>query len=378
MLAFTSPALLAAPASLQPAAVPKVTKDEAAVDLKSAEYEITFTDKVFHIGANKAGTTSMWLFYKDLPGDWNPCHDLCGPKNKQWTDVHKKSDPVLADHRVFMDNGDVSDFKWLYETFPHSRFVMNVRKMEDWVVSRYDMVREIRLGGGCSAQGTHDDCKGGWYKECAPQPIFPGGHSCLKSWITWTGNSDDDLKGWVMGLAQVQGEQMEFFKQSEEHMNRFVQADFTDDSLTEDSIQRLWWINRKSLDTHRAKHIMSLDRELPTKPPLKALVGPHDIPHMLSDSHPSSTISHVRKLFKHAGCKEEHFSSVLYHHCAMEMLKNKVSFIETPNVTFPSAHHYFIHNDQLQSALDSGTVKWADDEIKGASLPLSASPSPTA
>jgi hypothetical protein len=352
----------AAPASLQPDAAPELNQTDADLELKSTEWEITFSDKVFHIGANKAGTTSMWLFYQDLPGKWNPCHDLCGPKNKQWTDVHNKNDPVLADHRVFMDNGDVSDFRWLYKTFPNSRFVMNVRKLEDWVISRYDMVREIRLGGGCSPQGTHASCKGGWYKECAPQAIFPGGHKCLRSWIDWTGNDDDDLKGWVMGLAQVQGNQMEFFKSSEEHMNRFVQADFTNDDLTHDSIKRLWWINRKSLATHKAHHIMTLDRKLPVDPPISALVGPHHIPHMLSDTHPSTTKDHVRRVFKHAGCKEEQLHHVLYHPCAMEMNKRKVSFIEMPNKTFPSAHHYFIHMDELETAISAGTVKWADEE----------------
>ena len=48
---------------------------------------------------------------------------------------------------------------------------------------------------------------------------------------------------------------------------------------------------------------MTLDRKLPVEPPVKALVGPHHIPHMLSDPHPSSTKEHVSSahLFSHSG-----------------------------------------------------------------------------
>ena len=119
----------------------------------------------------------MWLFYNSLPNDWNPCHDLCQPGDVDWaafSHQHDAQSPDLTLHRVFMDNGDTADFEWLYNTFPNSRFMMNVRSLRDWLVSRYDMIRIIRESGGCTSQGPQETCPYGYYTECAPQPIFDG------------------------------------------------------------------------------------------------------------------------------------------------------------------------------------------------------------
>ena len=350
-------AVLGAPTSLQP------ENSTASIDLHgSHKYALTHSDKVFHIGANKAGTTSMWLFYSDLPGSWNPCHDMCGAHNVAWYDEsrhHHQHAAIWKTHRVFMDNGDQADFEWLYDQFPTARFVMNLRGLRDWVVSRYDMVREIRLGGGCSAHGTHASCKGGTYTECAPQAIFPGHNKCLKSHLTWTGNSDADIRSWVVGLAHVQKEQLSFFKKRKTSWKRFVQADFTDDSRDHDAIQRLWWINRKDLHEHEPKHLMTMAAELPTRPPVSELQGPSSIPHMLSDPHPHNSKSHVENVLASAGCRSHTWNQRLYTECSEAIKHRGLELAELPGEPFPSSHHWFIHRAEMDiddiSTLPNGT-----------------------
>jgi hypothetical protein len=366
----TAAAVLGAPTALQP------QNSTADVVLSSSNYALTSTDKVFHIGANKAGTTSMWLFYSDLPGDWNPCHDMCGKGNKQWyTESSHKKKHFFEEHRVFMDNGDQADYEWLYDTFESSRFVMNLRGMRDWVVSRYDMVREIRLGGGCSAHGTHASCKGGSYTECAPQAIFPGHNKCLKSHLTWTGNSDADIRSWIVGLAHIQKQQLKFFKSRTKSWQRFVQADFTDDSREHDAIQRLWWINRKKLHEHKTGHLMTMSAELPTRPPIKDLPGPSSIPRMLSDPHPDSSKKHVEKVLKEAGCKSHTWDQRLYTECAQEIKHRGLELAELPNASFPSAHHWYIHKDELDID-DVGSLPSGTEIATAPIVPMMASPVP--
>ena len=102
----------------------------------------------------------MMTYFELLPGNWRPCHNRCDD-DVQWaaeSHNHNKSADIWKNHRAFMDNGDMSDYQWLYNTFHGSRFIMNVRPLRDWVLSRYDMVREIRLGGGCSPEGSISTC----------------------------------------------------------------------------------------------------------------------------------------------------------------------------------------------------------------------------
>ena len=300
----------------------------------------------------------MWLYYNDLPGKWNPCHDMCAPQDTiEWatlTHKHDKSAKIWHTHRAFMDNGDIADFEWLYHAFPNSRFVMNVRSLKDWLVSRYDMVRTIRLGGGCSAEGTHASCKYGWYRECAPQPIFSGSH-CLRSRQTWTGNAPHEMRGWIMGLAKVQRKQLKFFKSSSEHINRFVMADFCSDGHVRDSLQRLAWVSRKDLEKIRTKHFIGLGDALPfhmREVKMTDLAGPHHIPHMLSDPHPSSSEEHIDQLLAEWGC-EEHKGDHIYLACADKIKQRGLNFVESPEEPFPSAHHWYIHGPNT-SALPDG------------------------
>lgn len=356
----------AVPATLE--AAPNMTTDLHETFPMSKEAQI------FHIGANKAGTTSMWLYYTDLPGEWSPCHDMCPPEDStEWatlTHNHNKESKIWHNHRAFMDNGDVADFEWLYKSFPKSRFVMNVRSLKDWMVSRYDMVREIRLGGGCSATGTHGSCHSGWYKECAPQPIFSGS-KCLRSKQTWTGNSDSEMRAWIMGLAETQKKQLKFFKQSHAHMNRVVMADFCADGRVTDSLQRLAWIQRKNLDDHRTEHFVGLEDELPYRPPLHSLPSPHHIPHMLSDPHPSSSETHIKHLLKKWGCGD-HMDDHLYIDCAEKMKKKGLDFAELPAEPFPSSHHWFIHARNLTSLPDGVEVVAEESGITADAMPSPA------
>lgn len=351
-------------------------------------WPLSTTAKVFHIGANKAGTTSMWLYYTDLPGKgWSPCHDLCQPGDIPWYTAshnHNEDAPWIKKGRSFFDNGDQADYEWLYQTFAGSRYVLNLRKLRDWLVSRYDMVREIRVAGGCTPNGTHASCKFGFYQECAPQAIFntpSGWKKCLRSKLTWTGNSADEMQKWVYGLSKRQSDQYWFFTQSEERMNRFVMADFTDPAVEEDGLRRLAWINRADLDKHRTQKVLDMHHQLPDSvPPLSELPGPKSIPHMLPDGHPGSSEEWITRLLGEWGC-EGQAEDRLYIDCGRNMHHKatpaKRLMLEDPadapaeEAYYPSATYWRQHNFTLEGLpphMEVVDVQDADDGEHAAKL----------
>lgn len=77
-------------------------------------------DKIFVIGFNKTATsTFQWLFKENgLP-----------------TQHVSKWD--VPNYTCFGDNGDKNDFKNLDKNYPNSLFILNVRPLSDWLISRF-------------------------------------------------------------------------------------------------------------------------------------------------------------------------------------------------------------------------------------------------
>ena len=77
-------------------------------------------EKIFVIGFNKTATsTFQWLFKENgLP-----------------TQHVTKWD--VPNYTCFGDNGDANNFKKLDENYPNSLFILNVRPLRDWLISRF-------------------------------------------------------------------------------------------------------------------------------------------------------------------------------------------------------------------------------------------------
>lgn len=96
-------------------------------------------NKVFCIGFNKTGTSSLHKLFEDLG-------------LKSWHGYYSHvpvSDPLYLQFQCFSD-GDQHDFALLDRTFPGSRFILTTRRFEDWLVSR---IRHIEHRRSINATG---------------------------------------------------------------------------------------------------------------------------------------------------------------------------------------------------------------------------------
>ena len=93
-------------------------------------------NKVFCIGFNKTGTSSMDRLFTEL-----------GLKSFHGYYSHiPVTDPLYRDYQCFSD-GDQHDFALLDRTFPGSRFIVTTRPLDDWLVSRIRHVEQRRRLG---------------------------------------------------------------------------------------------------------------------------------------------------------------------------------------------------------------------------------------
>jgi hypothetical protein len=87
--------------------------------------------KVFFIGFNKTGTTSLASLTAEL--GLRTCH------RTDWAVITDMNDPLLAEFEVFSD-GERSSFVDLDRAFPGSKFVLNTRELLPWLTSRVKWV----------------------------------------------------------------------------------------------------------------------------------------------------------------------------------------------------------------------------------------------
>lgn len=93
-------------------------------------------NKVFCIGFNKTGTSSMHRLFLDL-----------GLRSFHGYYSHiPVSDPLYAGYQCFSD-GNEHDFALLDRTFPGSRFILTTRRLDDWLASRIRHVEHRRSIG---------------------------------------------------------------------------------------------------------------------------------------------------------------------------------------------------------------------------------------
>lgn len=81
--------------------------------------------KVFAIGMNKTGTTSIHATFLEL--------GIASYHGTGWRDVNNKR--LLLRFNAFSD-GPPSDFAVLDRLFPKSKFILNVREFDEWCLSR--------------------------------------------------------------------------------------------------------------------------------------------------------------------------------------------------------------------------------------------------
>lgn len=76
--------------------------------------------KIFVIGFNKTATTTFHKLF--LKNNLRSQHDTIWQVN---------------DYDCFSDNGDLNDFKKLDNDFPNSIFILNTRRLDKWMISRF-------------------------------------------------------------------------------------------------------------------------------------------------------------------------------------------------------------------------------------------------
>lgn len=94
--------------------------------------------KIFCIGFNKTGTVSLhaaltYLGYSGIHGMWGNHLKFVDAKNNNKKLLSGFSDNIIhfSDLDIMKDN-----FKSLDEQYPNSKFILNTRKKEDWLISR--------------------------------------------------------------------------------------------------------------------------------------------------------------------------------------------------------------------------------------------------
>ena len=89
--------------------------------------------KIFCIGFNKTGTTSLDKLFRlwGMASFHGEYHEL------------SFDDDLLKEYQCFSD-GESHDFKGLHSAFDDSKFILNTRRLDDWLVSRIKHV-EYRM-----------------------------------------------------------------------------------------------------------------------------------------------------------------------------------------------------------------------------------------
>lgn len=77
-------------------------------------------EKIFVIGFNKTATSTFDQLFKD--------NGLPSQHVTKWN---------VANYTCFGDNGNLNDFKNLDKNYPNSLFILNVRPLRDWLISRF-------------------------------------------------------------------------------------------------------------------------------------------------------------------------------------------------------------------------------------------------
>ena len=91
--------------------------------------------KIFAIGFNKTGTTSLHRIFEDL--GYRSLHD------DRWRQL---SDPLLFRFYDAFSDGIPEDIRAWDATFPEARFILQVRDLDAWLDSRIEHIRRLPSG----------------------------------------------------------------------------------------------------------------------------------------------------------------------------------------------------------------------------------------
>jgi len=95
-------------------------------------------EKYFVIGFNKTATLTFHQLF--LQNGLTSCHNGKYQTNKLKIGlissyVHEWCD--LDSYMCFSDNGQCQDFKMLHAKYPNSIFILNLRRLDEWLISRF-------------------------------------------------------------------------------------------------------------------------------------------------------------------------------------------------------------------------------------------------
>lgn len=99
---------------------------------KNSKAKTTLNNKIFCIGFNKTGTSSLHSYFqanglKSLHNlIWQEASHYLGPKRFK---------TFIRQHDCYSD-GEMANIERLYEAYPNAKFILNVRNIESWLKSR--------------------------------------------------------------------------------------------------------------------------------------------------------------------------------------------------------------------------------------------------
>jgi hypothetical protein len=262
----------------------------------------TTTDKVFFIGPNKTGTTSIAALFRSL--GYRACHRDCPRQRLTWADASRNRNLTYFKYAdIFVDVGDLADFVWLSQQFPTSRFVCNMRPLKMWLLSRVDMYRRWRERMGCSPYGLYEAGD-----RCGPRGL--------------SSNDGETILRFVVSVAATQDALLTYFQSSPGLMNRFAAHDFIGGSADHAAGTRalIDWITRPDLGAQRAERPVLSPAELPTRA-AGALV---EMPHKYNyGAHSPETVRLVSETLETYGCTEDMHGDVWFARCAAAIMDRR-------------------------------------------------------
>lgn len=94
--------------------------------------------KVFQIGFNRCGTSSIYEFFRQ--NGFNSIHGARGYWETQFQKNLSEGKPLCNDEEDIIFWGDIQfiqrHFQIFAEQYPTSKFIYNIRNVDDWVLSR--------------------------------------------------------------------------------------------------------------------------------------------------------------------------------------------------------------------------------------------------
>lgn len=211
----------------------------------------TVRAKLFFIGPNKSGTSTLYHLMQDHYG-LKACHNSCakeggGNKSFRWARTPRNEEGVqlLALYDSYADDGDRSDYRWLARAFPTARFALNTRALEPWLLSRSNHRARARAQNHCIV--AHGDSNAN-FAGCKGRGEFD--------------NSLKAITGWVLKESQRQQKILAFFNSSSELLNRFAVLNVPEQP-TADVLTTIDWLLRPDLARRNTSRMVWTVRDVP-------------------------------------------------------------------------------------------------------------------